>query len=145
MKKILLLLLFLATLAGCEEPISHAHSQRLQTAPTLTRTISTTSSPPTPDQSPAEKMLQLLNEAGAGSLIHEIKTDGYNATITVANGWHYMVYQERLQSAQNLWKIWATLSDPPEYDHAFISITDYNGNRVGGSRWLAGSLIWVKK
>ena len=63
--------------------------------------------------------------------------------ITVPNGWHYQPQQLRLQMGQNFWKIWARIYSPGEPDKARISIRDLNGNEVGGSRMLAGSLIWV--
>jgi hypothetical protein len=67
------------------------------------------------------------------------------AVITVTNSWHYQPYQTRLQAAQNLWKVWATLASPDKPDRARIKLVDLNGNRVGGSSWLAGSVIDVSK
>ncbi|MNL67232.1 hypothetical protein D3C87_1917970 [compost metagenome] len=56
----------------------------------------------------------------------------------------------RLQTAQNLWKTWAKArtgsgSLRKDVDSARIELVDLNGNNVGGSRTLGGSLIWVKK
>ncbi len=68
-----------------------------------------------------------------------------NLVITVADGWHYQPYQMRLQAAQNLWSAWAKIRSPSDVDKARISIVDMNGNEVGGSRMLAGSLIWVQE
>lgn len=65
--------------------------------------------------------------------------------ITVTNAWHVQPYQVRLQTAQNLWEAWAVISKPISPDNARISIVDYNGNEVGGSRILGGSLIWVSE
>ena len=65
--------------------------------------------------------------------------------ITIANSWHYEPYQVRLQLAQKLWEAWARLHSPGEPDKARIKIVDLNGNEVGGSRILAGSLIWVQE
>ncbi len=100
-----------------------------------------------------KKMLSQLNNAGTKELIADIKFIFYDindkikghAEITVTNNWHLMAYQIRLQCAQNLWKLWAQIDNPKDWDTARISIVDYNGNEVGGSRWLAGSLIWVKE
>lgn len=66
-------------------------------------------------------------------------------TITVSNIWHIRAYQIRLQDAQTLWEIWARIASPSELDSARIKIVDLRGNEVGGSRVLAGSLIWVQK
>jgi hypothetical protein len=65
--------------------------------------------------------------------------------ITVTNAWHIQHYQARLQLAQNLWTTWAKMASPREPDQARISIVDLNGNEVGGSRILGGSLIWVSE
>lgn len=68
-----------------------------------------------------------------------------NLIVMVQNLWHLQPYQMRLQAAQNLWQIWAMLRSPSNLDRARIKITDLNGNGVGGSGWLAGSLVDVKK
>ena len=64
--------------------------------------------------------------------------------ITVSNLWHTQSKQIRYQSAQNLWKIWASIHSPDSSDDARIKLVDYNGNEVGGSRVVAGSMIWVQ-
>jgi regulator of replication initiation timing len=69
----------------------------------------------------------------------------WTATLSVDNAWHLSPYQIRLQNAQTLWKTWAQIASPDKPDSARISIVDLNGNEVGGSRMLAGSLIWVQK
>ncbi len=69
----------------------------------------------------------------------------YEAKITVNNLWHVRPYQVRLQDAQTLWEIWAQIASPANPDSARIELVDLNGNAVGGSRALAGSLIWVQK
>lgn len=88
----------------------------------------------------------LLKIAGVdSSIISRVSQSGDSLTIVVANAWHYQPYQLRLQAAQNLWETWARIRSPNDPDKARLDLTDQNGNRVGGSRWLAGSLIWVKK
>ncbi len=71
--------------------------------------------------------------------------DDYEVRITVSISWHYFPYQVRLDAAQNLWNIWAAIRSPSDPDRARIELVSLNGNKVGGSRWLAGSLIWVQK
>jgi hypothetical protein len=92
--------------------------------------------------------LSLLRSSGiTDALVIDVapgRVDG-EIKITVANGWHFQPYQLRLQGAQNLWKIWANLHAPTKPDSAHIRLVDLNGNDVGGSRALAGSLIWVQK
>jgi len=90
---------------------------------------------------------QALKSSGADSVIEEISRDRFTGelVIVVKDEWHYQHYQERLQAAQTLWEVWAKLHSPDKMDSARIRLVDYNDNVVGGSRTLAGSLIWVKK
>ena len=91
-------------------------------------------------------LMAALKAAGIDkSIIDRCSAEDDTLTIVVANAWHFQPYQIRLQAAQNLWNLWAKLRSPNDPDKARIELTDYNGNSVGGSRWLAGSLIWVKK
>jgi RNA polymerase subunit RPABC4/transcription elongation factor Spt4 len=73
---------------------------------------------------------------------HQSQT--WTATLTVKNAWHLRHKQIRLQDAQNLWKSWAVIASPADEDKARIKLVDGNGNEVGGSRALGGSLIWVQ-
>ncbi len=77
----------------------------------------------------------------------EVKLSGdiWMATLTVDNLWHMKLYQVRLQDAQSLWETWARIASPDNPDSAHIVIVDLRGNKVGGSRVLAGSLIWVQE
>ena len=77
--------------------------------------------------------------------VRRINDEGWEATLTVANLWHIRHYQIRLQDAQSLWEAWALIASPKEPDRARIKLVDLNGNEVGGSRMLGGSLIWVTK
>ncbi|QDT24817.1 hypothetical protein Enr10x_01090 [Gimesia panareensis] len=77
--------------------------------------------------------------------VQEISNGIWEAEIEVRNNWHIKPYQVRLQDAQNLWSAWAKIASPQEPDSARIKIVDINGNEVGGSRVLAGSLIWVQE
>lgn len=80
-----------------------------------------------------------------GNLIAGVSISDLTATIKVKNLWHLQNYQIRYQSAQNVWEAWAAIARPKDVDHARIKIVDLNGNEVGGSRFLAGSLIWVNE
>jgi len=93
-----------------------------------------------------DRFMERLSSAGIdNSIIHFVSVKGNTATITVANAWHLTAYQIRLQAAQNLWKLWASIASPTEPDKARIKLVDFNDNDVGGSRILAGSLIWVQE
>ena len=68
----------------------------------------------------------------------------FEVTLTVDNVWHVRHKQIRMQDAQSLWKVWAGLASPAKPDRARIKLVDLNGNEVGGSRFLAGSSLWVQ-
>jgi len=113
----------------------------------------TPTSAPTSTRSPREALqgyIDLINSAGLGPYIATVGYDPYlpdpnEIVITVRNSWHYEPKQVRLQAAQDLWKIWATGFCPAEgLDSCRIELTDQNGNRVGGSSWLAGSIVKVQ-
>jgi hypothetical protein len=87
--------------------------------------------------------LRLVDKNSA--LVVSVTPDDHNtAKIAVTNAWHISPYQLRLQAAQNFWEMWASIASPKDVDKARISIVDFNDNEVGGSRILAGSLIWVQ-
>ena len=65
--------------------------------------------------------------------------------VHVAQGWHSLTYQFRLQGAQGFWGVWATIVRPQDPDSARIKLVDAMGNEVGGSGWIGGSSIWVQK
>ena len=69
--------------------------------------------------------------------------NGDDIKIIVNNEWHFQPFQVRLQLAQRLWQIWAGVHSPNNPDKAFISLVDRNGNSVGGSSSLAGSIVHV--
>lgn len=90
----------------------------------------------------------LLTAAGV-TVVREygVKCSGdlWTVTLSVDDVWHIKPYQIRLQDAQAFWEAWARIASPNEPDKARISIKDLRGNEVGGSRMLAGSLIWVQE
>jgi hypothetical protein len=55
-----------------------------------------------------------------------------------------MTEQSDLQAAQNLWSGWSGIHSPKSPDDAILRIVDGNGNEVGGSGALGGSVIWVQ-
>ena len=89
-----------------------------------------------------DTFIDVLKLAGIdNSIVSRVSQNGDSLTVIVANAWHYQPYQVRLQAAQNLWELWARITSPNDPDKARLEITDFNGNSVGGSRWLAGSQI----
>jgi hypothetical protein len=89
--------------------------------------------------------LVLLEANTIASVNVERRGESWKATLMVKDIWHVRHYQVRLQDAQTLWKTWAMIASPKEMDNARIVLVDGNGNEVGGSRALAGSLIWVQE
>ena len=87
----------------------------------------------------AEVGLQLFE----GLTVERIGDHSWRATVTVSDLWHIRHKQVRLQDAQALWAAWAIVASPAEPDRAFLKLVDYNGNSVGGSSWLAGSVVSV--
>lgn len=96
-------------------------------------------------QAHTDQFRNTLAAAKADGLIRSVKAAGETMTVVVDNRWHEEVYQNRLQAAQVLWQLWAKIHTPDHLDRSRLLITDGMGNKVGGSRALAGSLIWVKK
>lgn len=91
-----------------------------------------------------------INDAGVNQFIESVSykyagTDECSIVIRVRNSWHYQHKQIRLQAAQNLWNLWTQsyyLED--NKDKCRMELVDLNGNNVGGSSWLGGSVVNVK-
>lgn len=59
-----------------------------------------------------DRYLRRLREMGVDdSLVLKVTRglDDNEVKITVSNSWHFFPYQVRLEAAQNLWKIWASI------------------------------------
>ncbi len=56
--------------------------------------------------------------------------------------WHARNKHLRKNDATVFWKLWASINSPKNPDRARIKLVSINDDRVGGSRILAGSLIW---
>lgn len=69
--------------------------------------------------------------------------DDHTIVVVVGAYWFLMPKQLRLQAAQNMWQLWAKLDSPRDLDKARIKLLDQNGNKVGGSGLLAGSMVDV--
>ncbi|MGG6295259.1 hypothetical protein ACQ4M4_12790 [Leptolyngbya sp. AN02str] len=81
-----------------------------------------------------------------GQAIVSVEADPFvrgRVVLEVSNAWHYDPKPIRLQATQSLWEGWATIHNPDEPDKARIKLVDARGNQVGGSRTLAGSLLYV--
>lgn len=80
---------------------------------------------------------------------YEFMLDGYQDTKTVdvyvKPLWHLAPQSDRIEATRGIWRAFAVLACPDNLDAAHVNILDSNGNRVAGSRALAGSLIWAKE
>lgn len=87
-----------------------------------------------------KKFVAQLNKAGVTrELVASVSTDGttdITLIITVGNLWHVRHKQIRLQDAQALAKLWASMS--PAGGNARIKLVDHMGNEVGGTGLLGG-------
>jgi hypothetical protein len=115
------------------------------------------SSPPPVDrvaeQAQAERGIARLRKAmwgatkkGRGAFpAIELHPQAYTvARITVADAWVEMNGPARKLVATKLWNAWVIAVDGQgNPDHWRISIVDSNGEEQGGSRLIAGSMIWV--
>lgn len=64
--------------------------------------------------------------------------------ITLHKDWNFLEYEVRLKLAQDLWKMWATILPPHSRDQARITLVDEKDVKLGGSRLLGPSRIWVR-
>ncbi len=94
--------------------------------------------------------IKKLDDAGMNQFIELISykytdADECSIVVKVRDTWHYQLKQIRLQAAQNLWNLWTQgyyLEN--EKDKCRMELVDSNGNNVGGSSWLGGSVVNVK-
>lgn len=98
-------------------------------------------------QNQLDQFMAVLNSAEP-KLVESVSVnrngDIWTAKITVKNIFHLRHKQLRTQDAQTMWEWWASIASPKDADKARISLVDHKGNEVGGSRLIAGSLIWVQ-
>jgi hypothetical protein len=97
------------------------------------------------DESPVARFIKLISYQAAGKFITLVDHNDKTIVVYVDNRWHFLPYQIRFQMAQNIWATWVQATNAEIPDHARIDIKDLNGNSVGGSRFLGGSLSWVNK
>lgn len=97
-----------------------------------------------------EGYIKNINDIGMNQFIELVSykyasTDECSIVIKVRNAWHYQLKQIRLQAAQNLWNLWSqSYYLENTKDDCRMELVDLNGNNVGGSSWLGGSVVSVK-
>lgn len=98
-----------------------------------------------------DSYISKLNEVGMNQFVEMVSYKYADANecsivVKVRDTWHYQLKQIRLQAAQNLWELWSQsyyLED--KKDKCRMELVDLNGNNVGGSSWLGGSILNVKE
>jgi|GEM_PF-3393503 hypothetical protein len=68
----------------------------------------------------------------------------YTAVVVVSGQWHHQPKGARKEAAQGFWRLWSQARSPSEPDRARIKIQDQSGNELGGSSWIAGSIVEIK-
>ena len=142
-RQVLFLVLVCGAIIGCAVFYDRHISKQHQTSNTGTSNRLVTKG----NQDVTKMKTQLAYSGVNQSLIVSMRYDAPKRAVVmkVSNAWHYQPYQIRHQAAQRLWQVWANIHSPSDMDRARIKLIDYNGNEVGGSRLVAGSLIWVEK
>lgn len=102
-------------------------------------------------QDAVNQMLNILNNANMGKYIAKVSHEYVSSTsqliLEVRPNWHYNPKQVRKDAATVLWERWTNiciakgLADSA--DSCRIKLISSSGDHIGGSRVLAGSLIWV--
>jgi hypothetical protein len=83
-----------------------------------------------------------------GAIISRAQLDSYNPdklVLTVPTAWFYEPKGARREFAETLWNMWATRNQEhqKDLDRSRIRLETSNGREIGGSRILAGSMIYV--
>lgn len=93
------------------------------------------------------KLLGDVGDVVAGTTCRQIQTDLWSIHYTIRDAaWTTFSYDQRLQLAQGLWAACvkaANMRSKP--DSCNITLDGEAGERLGGSSWLAGSLLDVSK
>jgi len=99
---------------------------------------------PADSKKEANDFIQTLASMGVdNTIVKSVSVEGDRLTIVVTDNFHIAPYQTRLQVAQNFEKLWAAIHPPANGNISVpLSITDYNGNEVGGTGLFG---VWVQK
>ncbi len=86
-----------------------------------------------------------ITDAGRKVVKIEKGLSDFAIRLETSRRWQAQSEKTRLKSARALWKAWAELFPPPLRYKARIVIVDDKGTKIGGSRMLNTSEIWVRK
>ncbi len=93
------------------------------------------------------KYAESLNSIQGGRLVSKVEKglSDHELLLKVGPRWQGQDEQARLRSARALWAAWAKMYPPRRRYQARIVIVDERGAKIGGSRLLDPSKIWVRK
>ncbi|MFB3054968.1 MAG: hypothetical protein ACE1ZY_06555 [Alphaproteobacteria bacterium] len=93
------------------------------------------------------KYVESLHSIAGGHLVSKVEKglSDHELLLKVGPRWQGQGEQARLRSARALWAAWAKMYPPRRRYQARIVIVDERGAKIGGSRLLDPSKIWVRK
>lgn len=93
------------------------------------------------------KYADSLKSIKEGHLITKVETglSEFEIRLQAGRRWQALGHAERLRSARALWEAWAKIHPPNQRFKARIVIVDERDAKIGGSRLLDPSKIWVRK
>ncbi|MEE8284414.1 MAG: hypothetical protein V3R63_05455 [Alphaproteobacteria bacterium] len=93
------------------------------------------------------KYAESLHSIQGGRLVSKVEKglSDHELLLKVGPRWQGQGEQARLRSARALWAAWAKMYPPRRRYQARIVIVDERGAKIGGSRLLDPSKIWVRK
>lgn len=93
------------------------------------------------------KYVESLHSIAGGRLVSKVEKglSDHELLLKVGPRWQGQGEQARLRSARALWAAWAKMYPPRRRYQARIVIVDERGAKIGGSRLLDPSKIWVRK
>ncbi|MDX1483391.1 MAG: hypothetical protein R3229_02820 [Alphaproteobacteria bacterium] len=93
------------------------------------------------------KFTQVLKSMEGGRLVAKVEKglSDHELRLQVDGAWSALDQATRYRFARAMWQAWAALHDPGDRYKARILIIDEKGMKIGGSRLLDPSKIWVRK
>ncbi len=93
------------------------------------------------------KYAESLKSMKAGHLVSKVEKglSDHAVRLTASPRWQALDEVVRLRSARALWDAWAKMHPPNHRYQTRIVIVDEKGAKIGGSRLLDPSKIWVRK
>ena len=118
---------------------------------TLFRLLNPKANTPASDHAHIKRFTTLMGNTRAGknilnAAVYQVGKIVHSdvLVITMNSKWHQQAKKQRLKHAQKIWEGWAGINSPDEPSRSYVWLDDTKGRRVGGSRIVNGSVIWVQ-